>query len=46
MNEYIFKNKKFDLAICLNGDIPNKEIFNLLKGIPLIAADGAYNVLS
>lgn len=45
MNEYIFKNKKFDLAICLNGEIPSKEIFDLLDGIPLIAADGAYNAL-
>ncbi len=46
MNEYIFKNKKFDLAICLNGEIPSKEIFDLLDGIPLIAADGAYNSLN
>ncbi len=46
MNEYIFKNKKFDLAICLNGEIPSKEIFDLLEGIPLIAADGAYNSLN
>lgn len=45
MNEYIFKNKKFDLAICLNGEIPSKEIFDLLERIPLIAADGAYNAL-
>lgn len=46
MNEYIFKNKKFDLAICLNGEIPGKEIFQLIDGIPLIAADGAYNKLN
>ena len=46
MNEYIFKNKKFDLAICLNGEIPDKEIFELIEDIPLIAADGAYNVLN
>lgn len=46
MNKYIFKNKKFDLAICLNGEIPSKEIFELLVGIPLIAADGAYNSLN
>ncbi|PKL79644.1 MAG: thiamine diphosphokinase [Ignavibacteriae bacterium HGW-Ignavibacteriae-4] len=46
MNKYIFKNKKFDLAICLNGEIPSKEIFDLLGEIPLIAADGAYNALN
>lgn len=46
MNEYIFKNKKFDLAICLNGEIPSKEIFEQIAGIPLIAADGAYNALN
>ena len=45
MNKYIFKNKKFDVAICLNGEIPNKEIFESIAGIPLIAADGAYNML-
>lgn len=46
MNKYIFKNKKFDVAICLNGEIPSKEIFELIAGIPLIAADGAYNMLN
>lgn len=45
MKEYSFKNKKFDLIICLNGDLPNKEIFNLLSDIPIIAADGAYDKL-
>lgn len=46
MNKYIFKNKKFDVAICLNGEIPDKEIFELIAGIPIIAADGAYNELN
>ncbi len=46
MNEYIYKNKKFDLAICLNGEFPSKEIFEQIAGIPLIAADGAYNALN
>ena len=46
MNKYIFKNKKFDVAICLNGEIPDKEVFGLITGIPLIAADGAYNMLN
>lgn len=46
MNKYIFKNKKFDVAICLKGEIPSKEIFELIAEIPLIAADGAYNILN
>lgn len=45
MKKYIFKNKKFDAVICLNGEIPEQEVFDTLEGIPLIAADGAYNRL-
>lgn len=46
MEKYIFKNNKFDVVICLNGEIPDKEIFDILDGIPIIAADGAFNKLS
>lgn len=45
MKEYNFKNKKFDAVICLNGEIPEQEVFDELSGVPLIAADGAYNRL-
>ncbi len=36
-----FSNKTFDAVICLNADIPGIEVLNLLRGIPLYAADGA-----
>lgn len=45
MDKYIFKNNKFDVAILLNGEIPDKEIFDIIEGIPIIAADGAFNKL-
>lgn len=45
MKEYNFGNKKFDAVICLNGEIPEQEVFSDLNGVPLIAADGAYNRL-
>lgn len=45
MNELKIENKKFDKIICLKGDLPSKDEFNLLKDITLIAADGAYNEL-
>jgi|SRR6056300_804196 thiamine pyrophosphokinase len=45
MKHYNFKNKKFDAVICLNGEIPEQEVFDSLVDIPLIAADGAYNRL-
>lgn len=45
MKKYIFKDNKFDVAICLNGEIPEKEIFEKISGIPIIAADGAFNKL-
>ncbi|MDR1366714.1 MAG: thiamine diphosphokinase [Puniceicoccales bacterium] len=35
---------EFRSIICLKGDLPEKELFDAL-GLPIIAADGAYNVL-
>jgi thiamine pyrophosphokinase len=45
MDKYVFKDNKFDVAICLNGEIPDKEIFDKIDDLPLIAADGAFNKL-
>lgn len=36
-----FTDKIFDAVICLNADIPGIDVLNILKGIPLYAADGA-----
>ena len=44
MTKILF-DKKFDCIICLNGDIPNKEIFNKVVNIPIFAADGAASKL-
>jgi thiamine pyrophosphokinase len=35
---------EFRSVICLNGDLAKKELFDVLR-LPIIAADGAYNVL-
>ena len=44
MQKIIF-DKKFDCIICLNGEIPSKEIFNKIVDIPIFAADGAASKL-
>lgn len=45
LNKIIFNNNKFDGLICLNGNIPNRDFFTNLNGIPIIAADGAADYL-
>ena len=40
-----FNSVKFDAIICLNGDMPELEVFYNLSDLPLIAADGAANNL-
>ena len=37
----ILFDTKFDCIICLNGEIPSKEVFHKIKDIPIFAADGA-----
>lgn len=39
MKKILFNNK-FDCTICLNGEIPAKEIFNKITNLPLLSADG------
>jgi len=43
--ELTFTEEQFDAVICLNGDLPGRQVFLDLAGRPLIAADGATNVL-
>ena len=45
LNKIIFNNNKFDGLISLNGNIPNRDFFTNLNGIPIIAADGAADYL-
>ena len=40
-----FDDTAFDAVICLNGDLPDTAVFELLADRPLIAADGAANLL-
>ncbi len=40
MKKIVF-NEKFDCIVCLDGEIPNRNIFNELDNIPVFAADGA-----
>jgi thiamine pyrophosphokinase len=40
-----FDRMEFDAVICLQGDLPSMEVFEHLASKPLIAADGAANVL-
>ena len=40
MTKILFTTK-FDCIICLNGEIPSKDIFDRVKNIPIFAADGA-----
>jgi thiamine pyrophosphokinase len=35
----------FDCIVCLNGNIPGKEVFSLLPDVEIYAADGAANIL-
>ena len=36
-----FGETKFDVIICLNGELPSKEYFDSREGAPIVAADGA-----
>lgn len=45
LNKIIFNNNKFDGLICLNGNIPNRDFFENLEGVTIIAADGAADYL-
>jgi len=40
-----FSERQFDAVICLQGDLPSIEVFEHLANKPLIAADGAANLL-
>ncbi len=40
-----FSDTAFDAVICLNGDLPETAVFEALADRPLIAADGAANLL-
>jgi len=40
-----FSDTPFDAVICLNGDLPDTAVFEQLADRPLIAADGAANLL-
>ena len=40
-----FSETPFDAVICLNGDLPDTAVFEQLADRPLIAADGAANLL-
>lgn len=40
-----FDTTHFDAVICLNGDLPETSVFEALADRPLIAADGAANLL-
>jgi len=37
----IYGEKKFEAVICLDADLPSMHYLNMLKGLPLFAADGA-----
>jgi thiamine pyrophosphokinase len=36
-----FGNSKFDCLLCLDANLPDKNIFDLVNGLPILAADGA-----
>ncbi len=41
MKRIEFRSESFDALVCLDADLPEREFFDKVKGIPILAADGA-----